>query len=989
MIPRRVQLATLLAFSLHGLFILKAQYRLSFDAYNHMFFADHYLRDWWSLWEPKWYTGFEVTSYPPLVHQIVSLLGRLAGVDAAFGLALWAVLTAYPLAVYSFSRIFTGRKAASYAAVGAALLPSLYLSAHHFGQLPSLASSLFAIFGASALARFLKDGIPLDGALAVSLFATTMAGHHATLLFLPWLAGAVFLFHWFNRRDDRLILISRFAIFSTIAVLAMLIVAWPFWDWGRRQVMQAPIDHLSRHNYFTNPLAAVVYFLPMYGLFIPFIPLALRLGLRRPYWGLGAAFSFLLLLGLGDTTPLPRLFFREGWAWLTYDRFSFWASILLLPFLGIGVVWLGRWSSWRRARPFLVIIPALTGLVIGSISSWLPTQPKPLDMQPILDYLAEPDHDRFRYVTFGFGDQLAFLSRLTDAATIDGSYHTARTLPELRESGIGQIDTAFWARGGVAALDSILEKTTERGVRWGFVNLKFYNPVLARNGWVKRITLSNDVEVWENPAARLPEPVEPAPSSPLAAFSWGVFPLAIFSISAGLAIRRHWPAASRVLLSGVQAAAIALLPLGLTLWYFRTLFAIEHPRIYFVYSDALVFLSDGLAAAGIAAWLIGRLPVPGQESTSRPGITRKALFTRPEGWLFATCLLASLSTIWSLDWRTSLYLSLHLWFCFGFYLVLRDTPRAWLWFTLGGCAALAFQFSAGVWQTASQSTALTTLPGLVWPGSLDPSMRGVSIVQLEDGTRWLRAYGTLPHPNLLGGFALAMLAAPLAYFLVHSKLQPLPVVFFSMAIGLIVLTFSRSAWLGLAVIGAGLFAKRNSLDPKKLLWLSLAGILTVSILLVLLSPFFSPRLGAGEVQAEQVSSYTRIWLVQRTLELFQKYPVLGSGAGAYSLALSWHVADFYQIEPVHNLPLLVASELGIAGIVLVSGWALVLARDWMRMRRPLEIVFGLVILGLATTSLFDHYLWTLAPGRLLLATMLGLWAGQVKVRQMKPNERPG
>jgi hypothetical protein len=49
--PRNVKLAVLLAFLLHGAFILSAQYRLSYDAYNHIFFADHYLRDWWSLWD--------------------------------------------------------------------------------------------------------------------------------------------------------------------------------------------------------------------------------------------------------------------------------------------------------------------------------------------------------------------------------------------------------------------------------------------------------------------------------------------------------------------------------------------------------------------------------------------------------------------------------------------------------------------------------------------------------------------------------------------------------------------------------------------------------------------------------------------------------------------------------------------------------------------------------------------------------------------------
>jgi hypothetical protein len=367
----------------------------------------------------------------------------------------------------------------------------------------------------------------------------------------------------------------------------------------------------------------------------------------------------------------------------------------------------------------------------------------------------------------------------------------------------------------------------------------------------------------------------------------------------------------------------------------------------------------------------------------------KSFFSSPGGWFFATCLLATLSTLWSLDGRTSLYISLHLWFCLGFYFFLRDTPRAWLWFAIGCCAALVLQFTAGAWQSISQTTALTSLPGLEWPGKIDPAMSGASIVQLEDGRRWLRAYGTLAHPNLLAGFSLAMIAAPLSLFLNNKKKQLLPLVFFSLALGLIVLTFSRSAWLGLVVLGAGLAAQWKVLHPERLRRLFLIGILAIALLFILLQPLFFTRLGAGEVQAEQVSSYTRLWLVQRTIEIFRENPWLGTGLGSYSLALSAHVADFYDIEPVHSLPLLVASELGVGGIILLCGWAFALVRGWRVMQQPLGIVFGVVVMGLVAASAFDHYLWTLAPGRMLFTTVLGLWSAQIKAQLMETDERRG
>ena len=80
--PRNARLAVLFSCLFHGALILAARYRLSYDAYVHMFFGDHYRMHWWSLWDGRWYTGFSVTSYPPLVHQLIGGLSYLVGIDA-------------------------------------------------------------------------------------------------------------------------------------------------------------------------------------------------------------------------------------------------------------------------------------------------------------------------------------------------------------------------------------------------------------------------------------------------------------------------------------------------------------------------------------------------------------------------------------------------------------------------------------------------------------------------------------------------------------------------------------------------------------------------------------------------------------------------------------------------------------------------------------------------------------------------------------------
>ena len=492
MIPRRLRLAVLLSFLCHGIFIFTGRYRLSYDAYTHMLFADHYANNWFSLWETRWYTGFTVVSYPPLTHQLIALFIPFVGFDAAFAFILWCVVTIYPIGIYAFTRIFAGRVASSYAAMASALLLPIYYAAYIFGQLPFLTSTLFALFGAAALSRYLRIFNPFNLALAVSLTATTMAAHHATLLVQPFFVTAL-VFSRINKQNWRTVLL-RLSLYGILAILAALLVIWPFWKWGMAQTMQTSIDHLSRHNFFTDPWAPVYFFWPLYGPLVVVIPFIFFKWASR-FWGLILAFVGLFLLGLGGTTPLPFWLFGKNWEWLTYDRFAFWAALLLTPFFGSLLIIFRRKvrfsteirirNGWRQGLSNLsFFIFAVTSLGSWVIPIFFPYEPAQIEMQPIVEFLNQDDRSQWRYLTFGFGQQFAYLNLLTTATTIDGSYHTARTLPELRNSGIAEIDAALWTPRGVSAVDPILKRSGGYGVRWGFVNNREYNPELKMNGWL-------------------------------------------------------------------------------------------------------------------------------------------------------------------------------------------------------------------------------------------------------------------------------------------------------------------------------------------------------------------------------------------------------------------------------------------------------------------------------------------------------------------------
>jgi hypothetical protein len=108
-------------------------------------------------------------------------------------------------------------------------------------------------------------------------------------------------------------------------------------------------------------MAGLLFFLPMYGPLMVVIPVAFWLARYRKLLGLSFAFLTLFLLGLGDTTPLPRLLFGDGWAWLTYDRFAFWATLTLLPFFGTIVTLLHRRRvRWIQTKIFLTLATTST-----------------------------------------------------------------------------------------------------------------------------------------------------------------------------------------------------------------------------------------------------------------------------------------------------------------------------------------------------------------------------------------------------------------------------------------------------------------------------------------------------------------------------------------------------------------------------------------------------------------------------------------------------
>ena len=50
-------------------------------------------------------------------------------------------------------------------------------------------------------------------------------------------------------------------------------------------------------------------------------------------------------------------------------------------------------------------------------------------------WLNRDGHDKYRYITLGFGNKISRLAVLTDASSVDGEWNSGRMLPELTEHG--------------------------------------------------------------------------------------------------------------------------------------------------------------------------------------------------------------------------------------------------------------------------------------------------------------------------------------------------------------------------------------------------------------------------------------------------------------------------------------------------------------------------------------------------------------------------
>jgi hypothetical protein len=509
------------AFAVHVPLLLMELPLHSYDANLHIFFASHYVHHWFDPWNVKWYAGFSQTTYPPLPQQWVAVLSHIFGLDMAYMAVQFAAILLLALGVYRFSRLWVSDRAASFAALASVFLGAESFLVYSAGQLSTTAAAPIYLNALPYLFDWIRHGRWRSFLKGSVLFTAAAAAHHATLLFgsmffaLPILALVLL-----DRENGHRIPTSTFLV-RTVSIVVVVTVAiaavlLPFWiALIHNPVTQTPIPHASRANYILSPMWGLNYFVIPYGALILALPFIVIRGsavvrLRPLLFGFWVAF----LVGIGGTTPVGHLLLGRAYEVLTMERFSYWATLLALPFVGLLAMELVDRFRMRAVVGLLLAASFTCGLGAAWII-YRPAEAEDFKVESSAAWLNRDGHDRYRYVTLGFGSKISRLAMLTDAGSVDGAWNSGRTLPELTAHGGAELTSSkFFGKNGLDALRAILDHADHYGLKWVFVRDPYYDPLLTFAGFRHVDDLEDKtISIWSKegapPAVPLNTPLIP------------------------------------------------------------------------------------------------------------------------------------------------------------------------------------------------------------------------------------------------------------------------------------------------------------------------------------------------------------------------------------------------------------------------------------------------------------------------------------------------
>jgi O-antigen ligase len=284
---------------------------------------------------------------------------------------------------------------------------------------------------------------------------------------------------------------------------------------------------------------------------------------------------------------------------------------------------------------------------------------------------------------------------------------------------------------------------------------------------------------------------------------------------------------------------------------------------------------------------------------------------------------------------------------------------------------MSFQALIGILQFFMQKSV-----GLSFLGEsvISNELLGVAKINLGN-LKILRIYGLFPHPNVFAGF-LVFTIFFIIYFLKNAskRINVLFSILLSLCVVALLFTFSRTAIIALC---AGLilyfFLIKKKISLKKFI-LILVGFFILFLIfnIILVNLKWNTSFDIGNSLSE------RLDYLGLSYDLYLKNP-FGVGIGNFTNVMSEikpYAAEPWLIQPVHNIYLLLANEIGIQGALsFVLLFLCVIGFLFKQLKEKynnfinilVSLFFVIFIIGF-----FDHYFLTLYQGQALFWVYLGL-----------------
>ncbi|MCW1949002.1 MAG: O-antigen ligase family protein, partial [Candidatus Shapirobacteria bacterium] len=250
-----------------------------------------------------------------------------------------------------------------------------------------------------------------------------------------------------------------------------------------------------------------------------------------------------------------------------------------------------------------------------------------------------------------------------------------------------------------------------------------------------------------------------------------------------------------------------------------------------------------------------------------------------------------------------------------------------------------------------------------WLGERKFDFNTIGIAQMSVADMGLiRAYGTFSHPNSLAGFLLVNLG-----WWVKNKKTGISwwLVFWMGLIG-IFLSGSRTIWL--LTLGFLVFWGCNTkVALKEKIKGLMVGLLLIILLLGMINYNYPLANFFGGWDENGIMKRGQLNLA--ALGMIKESPWFGVGLGNFLVNLPEFQKNnqIFWFQPVHNILLLIISEIGLLGSgVLV--WLVGRKMDWKKWDKWSWLILAIIFVS----GMVDHYWFTLPQNMWLLVLVLGV-----------------